>query len=317
MAIEQSITPSVVFFGTPSFAVAALKALYDNSVEIKSVVTAPDKPSGRGQKLQPSAVKQFALTLNIPVLQPQLLADTHFLATLRALNADIFVVVAFRKLPRVVWSIPPLGTFNLHASLLPQYRGAAPINWAIINGETKTGVTTFLIDENIDTGKLLLQSEAPIYENDDAGELHDRLMTIGAKLVVETVFGLMNNVLSSKVQTGFPELKAAPKIYPETCNIDWHKRAGSIQNLIRGLSPYPAARTHFYAEEQKIPVKIYSAQLSDTVLSPGQALISHQKLFIGTGSNALEILELQPADRKKMNTAAFLNGIKKPLTHAS
>ncbi|HCO66918.1 MAG TPA: methionyl-tRNA formyltransferase, partial [Dysgonomonas sp.] len=233
----------IVFMGTPDFAVASLKNLVDNNYTIAGVITMPDKPAGRGHKLQYSAVKQYALDNNLPLLQPEKLKDESFLESLKSWKADLQIVVAFRMLPEVVWNMPRFGTFNLHASLLPQYRGAAPINWAIINGEKETGVTTFFLTHEIDTGKIILQKKVPIMEEDNAGIIHDKLMNIGAGLVCKTVDLLLENKIDGIPQDNLisdeNELKPAPKIFKETCKIDWNKSSASIHNLIRGLSPHP------------------------------------------------------------------------------
>jgi methionyl-tRNA formyltransferase len=239
----------IVFMGTPEFAAASLEALKKARFNIVGVITAPDKPAGRGMKLKDSAVKKYASKRNLKILQPEKLKNTEFLEELKSLNADLQVVVAFRMLPDVVWNMPPMGTINLHASLLPQYRGAAPINWAIINGEKETGVTTFKLQHEIDTGNILLQEKIEIGQSETAGELHDRMKEIGAQLLVKTVEGLAEGTLQETPQTsiagsaGDVVLQPAPKIYTADCKINWHKSADEVHNLIRGLSPYPAAFT--------------------------------------------------------------------------
>ena len=250
----------IVFMGTPDFAVGSLEALNKAGYNIVGVVTVPDKPAGRGQKITYSPVKEYAMANNLNILQPEKLRDETFLNQLRELDADIFVVVAFRMLPKVVWDMPRLGTFNLHASLLPQYRGAAPINWAIINGETTTGVTTFLLNEKIDEGKILLQESINITPTDTAETIHDQLAEIGKNLVVKTVEGLVENTISPKVQAqDNSALKAAPKIFKPDCVIDWSKKGTDIVNFVRGLSPYPAATMTLEDSERKntLLFKIY------------------------------------------------------------
>jgi len=252
-------TLKIVYMGTPDFAVAPLKKLIETGHNIVGVVTNIDKPAGRGKKLQESAVKQFAIQHNLLLLQPEKLKSEDFISQLKNLNADLFIVVAFRMLPKVVWEIPRIGTFNLHASLLPQYRGAAPINWAVVNGEKKSGVTTFFINENIDTGNILLQKEVSISDTESAGDLHDKLMNIGANLVTETVDSLENNSVKEIKQTALIKdsiLNEAPKISKTTCQIDWKKDSISIYNHIRGFSPYPAAWTKISDSNKTLVVKI-------------------------------------------------------------
>ncbi len=305
----------IVFMGTPEFAVATLGSLLINELNVVSVITAPDKPSGRGRKITKSAVKQFAELSELPVLQPVSLKDPEFISHLKSLNADMFIVVAFRMLPEEVWKLPPLGTINLHASLLPDYRGAAPINHAIINGETKTGVTTFLIDEKIDTGKILLREEVQIFPFENAGDLHDRLMKLGARLVIKTITEISENNLKPVSQTelsghaDFPKL--APKIHPEDCIIDWHSDAVKIHNLVRGLSPYPCARSWFRNDTSRLSFKIFSSQpeienhsfIPGTIFTDGK---SYLKISVRHGF--LKILSLQIEGKNRVNTAEFLNG---------
>ncbi|MBO6247450.1 MAG: methionyl-tRNA formyltransferase, partial [Bacteroidales bacterium] len=255
----------IIYMGTPEFAVAPLKALLDNNYKVVAVVTVADKPSGRGQKVNESAVKKFAVEKGIPVLQPTRLKDPEFLEKLKSYKADLFIVVAFRMLPEEVWNMPKLGTFNLHASLLPQYRGAAPINWAVINGESRTGVTTFMIDKQIDTGGIILRQDILVGKDETAGEIHDRLMEIGAEMVVQTTQGLIEKNVDTRVQKSFIQgsevLKPAPKLTRELCHIDWNDSTKQIYNLIRGLSPYPAAFTEITREgSAPIQLKIYSAK---------------------------------------------------------
>ncbi len=312
-------TPRIVYMGTPEFAVEPLKTIVDAGYNIAAVVTVPDKPAGRGLKLQPSPVKIFAEQNGIPVLQPEKLKNANFLKSLSDIKPDIAVVVAFRMLPREVWQLPKLGTFNLHASLLPQYRGAAPINWAIINGETETGVTTFLLDEQIDTGNILLQKKVQISENETAGELHDKLMHEGSKLVVDTI-KLMESGNYKPIpqdQLGVVgELKSAPKIFKETCRIDWNEPYHKVFNLIRGLSPYPTAWAELRAikngAETIIPVKIFNAEglaiqhgeLPGTVKTDGKTYLH---TYCSTG--AISLKTVQQAGKKAIPIDEFLRGM--------
>src|SRR6187455_863869 len=233
----------IIFMGTPEFAVPSLEILIQNKFNVVAVITAPDKPQGRGQKLTPSPVKECALRYNIPVLQPTNLKSPQFLEELKSYQANLQIVVAFRMLPEIVWAMPSLGTFNLHGSLLPQYRGAAPINWAIINGEKETGVTTFFLKHEIDTGSIIFKEREPIHEDDTVGTLYERLMVKGANLVVQTAKAVESGQANGKPQSAQPELKRAPKIFKETCEINWKQNAESVRNFVRGLSPYPAAWT--------------------------------------------------------------------------
>lgn len=301
----------VVFMGTPGFAVASLNEIHTNSHhEVVGVVTVPDKPAGRGQKINISDVKKYALEHNLPLLQPEKLKNEDFLNDLEALNADVFVVVAFRMLPKVVWAMPRKGTFNLHGSLLPQYRGAAPINWAVINGDTETGVTTFLIDEEIDTGNILLAEKISIGENDNVGEIHDQLMEIGAKLVVKTLDGLENNSLKPHPQDETIELKHAPKIFKDDCKIDWTQSMKDIHNKIRGLSPYPCAWTTYGYDEKFKSLKIYAGKKTDLPIEGTVLEIIRKKnnLYIHLNDGMYEILELQPEGKRKMSAKDFING---------
>src|SRR5690606_35068568 len=299
-----------IFMGTPEFAVASLAALLGAGNDIVAVVTAPDKPAGRGRKLQQSAVKQYALAQGIPVLQPEKLRDTGFLASLRALHADLQVVVAFRMLPEAVWSMPPHGTVNLHASLLPQYRVAAPINHAVINGETESGVTTFLLQHEIDTGHILFAERVAIGPDDTAGDLHDRLMAVGAALLVNTVDAIANGHVEPVPQAqlaGGTELKHAPKIFKEDGRIDWDKPADDVYNLIRGLSPYPGA----YTTLDDHYLKILKATKEKTTVSypPGTYLTDGSSyLKVACTDGYIHIEELQMAGKKRMDTVAFLRG---------
>lgn len=306
----------IVFMGTPEFAAYHLETLHHRGANIVAVITAPDKPAGRGQKLKPSAVKEMAITLGIPVLQPEKLKNPAFLEELKSYRPDLQVVVAFRMLPQAVWALPPKGTFNLHASLLPQYRGAAPINWAIINGEKETGVTTFFLNHDIDTGDIIMQEKVSIGPDDNAGEVHDRLMKAGASLVVETVKAIESNTVNETPQAFFESnsLKPAPKIFKEDGRIDWHNSALAVHNKIRGLSPYPGAWTEL-SEPGKDPVslKIYSTTLlkESGSLKAGQIHCDHKSVLkIGTMDHPLLINELQLAGKKRMKTEDFLRGYK-------
>ncbi len=307
----------IVFMGTPEFAVATLGSLLINGYDVACVVTAPDKPSGRGQKITRPAVGVYADSMSIPLLQPLSLKDPEFLDNLTRFNADVFVVVAFRMLPEAVWRIPSTGTINLHASLLPQYRGAAPINHVIINGETKTGVTTFLIDDRIDTGGILLREEINIGPGENAGELHDRLMKHGARLVIKTLQGIADRTLKPLPQSHFmipgEELKPAPRIFPDDCFIDWDKDPASINNLIRGLSPYPGARTWFSKGENNILFKVFEAEARQGIhdYAPGTLLSDgRNQLQVACKGGLVNILTLQPEGKKAMTTPEFLRGIK-------
>ncbi|KAF0238705.1 MAG: methionyl-tRNA [Prolixibacteraceae bacterium] len=306
----------IVFMGTPDFAVASLKALVNGGYNVVGVITAPDKPAGRGNQLSQSAVKKYALENNLRILQPEKLKNPDFLTVLKDLNADLQIVVAFRVLPEVVWNMPPLGTFNLHGSLLPQYRGAAPLNWAVINGETKTGVTTFFLDQEIDTGKILFKRETSIGENETVGEVHGRLMGIGAQLVVETVDAIAEGNIQPIPQNELIEgtaIKHAPKIFKEDCKIDWNKDSELIRNLICGLSPYPAAWTNLVQRETgtEIQTKLFFAQkaVSEKKCTPG-TIETDRKTFINVAckNGWLQIADLQIAGKKRMKTDEFLRG---------
>lgn len=302
----------IIFMGTPDFAVASLKALIDAGEEVVAVVTGPDKPAGRGQKIHESAVKQFAVSQNIPVLQPQKLKDPTFLEELKSYSADLQVVVAFRMLPELVWNMPEKGTINVHASLLPNYRGAAPINHAIINGEKSSGVTTFLLQHEIDIGNILYSTEVPISDTDNAGDLHDKLMVAGAELLIKTVNAIKTGNINPIPQDDLgenSELKHAPKIFKEDCLIDWNKSTEEVYNLIRGLSPYPAAFTHL---DGKV-LKIYSAEkeitghkdLPGSYLSDGKT-----SLKFATGDGYLKLTEVQIEGKKRMLVSDFLRGFR-------
>lgn len=315
----------IVFMGTPEFAVESLRALLDNGYDVVGVVTVADKPVGRGQKISESAVKKFAVEKGIPVLQPLKLKDPEFLAQLQALKADIFVVVAFRMLPEEVWKMPKLGTFNLHAALLPQYRGAAPINWAVINGEPRTGATTFMIDKNMDTGGIILRQDIMVSDTDTAGDVHDRLMAISGDMVVQTVQGLIEHNAETRVQRSFIQgsevLKPAPKITRELCHIDWNDSTVQIYNLIRGLSPYPAAFTELVKEgAAPVQLKIFSAEKvkTQTGMAPGTVDTDCKSYFrVATADGALSLLEVQLAGKKRMDIKAFLAGFRDPQTYTT
>jgi len=305
----------IVFMGTPEFAVATLGSLLMNGINIAGVVTAPDRPSGRGRKITKSAVKVFAEFSNLPVImQPLNLKDPEFISSLKKLNADLFIVVAFRMLPEEVWKIPPLGTINLHASLLPDYRGAAPINHAIINGETTTGVTTFFIDEKIDTGNVILREEVQIFPFDNAGDLHDRLMRLGARLVIRTLEDISENKVKALPQTKQGDQpKLAPKIHPNDCIIDWNNDPVKIHNLVRGLSPYPCARSWFKSDSATISFKIFESQpeMEMHAFKPG-TIFSDGKHYIRISckNGFLNIVSLQLEGKARMSTVQFLRGFR-------
>lgn len=302
----------IVFMGTPEFAVASLDALVREGCEIVGVITAPDKPAGRGMKLQESAVKKYAVDKGLRILQPEKLKSPPFLEELRSLQADLQVVVAFRMLPEVVWNMPPMGTINVHGSLLPQYRGAAPINWAIINGEKETGVTTFKLQHEIDTGNILLQERIPIGEHETAGELHDRMKETGAKLLVETVRGLADGSLVEKPQQSLLEnisfeVSHAPKIFTNTCKINWNKPVGDVYNLIRGLSPYPGAFTELKGKT----LKIYKSEKveKEPVIPPGEAETDGKSfLRFACADGYISVKELQLEGKKRLGVEEFLRG---------
>lgn len=293
----------IVFMGTPEFAIPSLRILLDNKHEILAVVTTPDKERGRGQRVTFTPVKSFALENNIPVLQPVSLKEPDFIATLKGLNADLFVIVAFRILPVEVFKIPPKGAFNLHGSLLPKYRGAAPIQWSLINGDTETGVTTFFLQEKVDTGNIIISASLQVEPEDDFGTLHDKMSTLGASAVLRTVELIEKG--NVQVQQQNDSLASpAPKITREICQIDWSLTSEKIHNLIRGLSPYPAA---FFINKGKI-IKVYKSALCKEELSAGEIYQTRTRIIIGCGSGSIEILELQPEGRKRMTAAEFLRG---------
>ena len=308
----------IVYFGTPEIASSQLEAIISAGYEVVAVVTVPDKPAGRGKKIQSSDVKLTALKYDLPILQPVSLKSPEFIEELSSYKADLFIVVAFRMLPEVVWSMPPMGTFNLHASLLPQYRGAAPINHAIINGEKETGLTTFLLDKEIDTGEIIMQEKVVIEDDETAGTLHDKLMLLGNKVVVETIKMIEEGKVHSQSQATIIErenlqLKPAPKIFKEDCKIDWTKDAKSIYDFIRGLSPYPAAHTQFVSENgETIDVKVFEVSLKENksedndlyrIKTDGKSYLD-----IVLGKNNISIKVIQQAGKKAMPIADFLRG---------
>jgi methionyl-tRNA formyltransferase len=300
----------IVFMGTPDFAVATLKALLDADANVVGVITAPERKAGRGMKMQPSAVKQFAVENELKVLQPTNLKSEEFLSELRELKATLQVVVAFRMLPEVVWNMPEKGTFNLHASLLPQYRGAAPINWVVINGEKESGVTTFFLQHKIDTGDIIFQEKVDIAENETAGELHDKLMNVGAGLVVKTLGAIENGTAPSNPQKIVGKSQEAPKIFKETCKIDWNKSANDVFNRIRGLSPYPTAFTTLVSGNEEIGLKVFKSRKTEKREKgeSGTIQLENQCMFVKCADGWLEIFQLQMAGKKRMETNAFLLG---------
>lgn len=309
--------PRIIFLGTPDFAAGCLEALLEADMDVAAVVTMPDKPAGRGHKMQPSQVKICAQKHDLPVLQPERLKDEAFLEQLRSYEADLFIVVAFRMLPEVVWAMPPMGTFNLHASLLPQYRGAAPINWAVMNGETLTGVTTFFLDHEIDTGKIIFQEPCPIYPTDDAGILHDRLLEMGSKLVVRTVRAISEGVAPSLSQSALVPsnavLKPAPKIFKETCMVSFEKPARDIVNQIRGLSPYPAATMDLENENREvIRLKVFQASVVEQNpegMLPGEILTDGRTYLKVKAQDGMVSLEsLQIPGKKRLMLEDLLRG---------
>lgn len=308
---KQSIR--IIYMGTPDFAVESLRALVEGGYNVVAVVTMPDKPAGRGHQLQYSAVKQYALSVGLPLLQPERLKDEIFLEELRSYDADLQIVVAFRMLPEVVWNMPRLGTFNLHASLLPQYRGAAPINWAVMNGDTETGATTFMLQHEIDTGNIILQERIAIADDENVGSVHDRLMTMGASLVTRTVDAIIEcdahgTPLPTIPQDNSIELRPAPKIFKDTCAIDFSRTAEQICNHVRGLSPYPAAwisempTAHPLAELLK-GAKVYKVAIAQHAEQKGH-------IIVACADGYVDILELQLPGKKRMNASALLNGLK-------
>lgn len=323
----------IAFMGTPEFAVESLKALVEGGYNVVGVVTQPDKPVGRHQEtLQPPAVKVYAESVGLPVLQPVKMKDVEFLEQLRALNADLQVVVAFRMLPEVVWSMPRFGTFNVHAALLPQYRGAAPINWAVINGETETGVTTFFLDKDIDTGRIIKRKYFPIPDSANVEYVYDGLMRLGAELAIETIdllcekvaddfdaekiLSVMNEITEAQDESS--DLRHAPKIFKETCEIDWHQKASAIYNFVRGLSPYPGAWSKMVsldntaAPATKMVLKIFEVAKTEkaVIAEPGTFTVENKKVYVNTNDFLLELKELQLSGKKRMDSRSFLNGFK-------
>lgn len=300
----------IVFYGTPEFAVATLQTLAEAGKNIVAVVTAPDRPAGRGRTLKQSDVKEYALSQNLKVLQPTNLKSEAFLDELKFLQPDLQIVVAFRMLPEAVWSLPPKGTFNLHASLLPQYRGAAPINWAIINDEKKTGVTTFFIDEKIDTGEIIIQKEMSIEPDDTAGSLHDKLMTLGSTAVLDTVEMIENNNVKTQSQKTSGDLKTAYKLHTENTRIEWNQSLSAIHNKIRGLSPYPGAWSYLINNSTEVIVKILkSTPVSEShSLEEGKIITTKKDIMVAVKSGYIKVEEIQLPGKKKMEAAALLNG---------
>jgi methionyl-tRNA formyltransferase len=314
MASSQKI----IFLGTPDFAVPSLEALVQAGYDVVAVVTAPDQPAGRGLQLHASPVKQCAMSHGIPVLQPEKLKNEAFLEQLASYKADLFIVVAFRMLPEVVWKMPPLGTFNLHASLLPQYRGAAPIHWAVMNGETETGLTTFFLKQEIDTGQILFQEKMPIGPEETTGELHDRMMIAGAKLLVKTADAIFSGQIHPTDQASLLHsstlLKPAPKIFREDCRIDWHKSTQLIYNKVRGLNPVPTAWTNLVSPEgENLQLKIFNTSIFNESQGKGPGTIEtdgKSHIFIITGDGTLALEELQLAGKRRMGVEEFLRGFR-------
>jgi methionyl-tRNA formyltransferase len=299
----------IVFMGTPDFAVTILKHLVDNNYNVVGVITAADKPAGRGRKLNESSVKKYALTQNLKILQPTNLKNEAFLNDLKNLNANLQIVVAFRMLPKVVWQMPEYGTFNLHASLLPDYRGAAPIHWAIINGETKTGVSTFFIDDKIDTGEIILQEEIPVLNDETVGTLHDKLMFLGASLVAKTVTLIAEDNIKTKKQPELEE-KSAPKLHSENTRIDWSLSLDTIYNKIRGLNPFPSAWTILLNNEEEISAKIYEVEKVEEShnLEAGSIITSKKEMKVAVANGFINIKGIKLAGKKKMDAVSLLNG---------
>ena len=302
----------IVFMGTPDFAVHMLKGLIKDRYNVVGVVTAPDRPAGRGQKIKQSAVKIYAQEQGLNILQPTNLKSTDFIAQLSTLKANLQVVVAFRMLPKVVWEMPALGTFNLHASLLPQYRGAAPINWALINGESETGVTTFYIDDKIDTGAIILQSKVSILEDDTAGSLHDKLMEKGQELILKTINQIECGSVATSIQTDEKELKTAHKLHKNNCKIDWSKSGVDIQNLVRGLNPYPGAWALLKNGSDKLNIKIYKVKYENNPHSNniGTVITNKTSIVICIENGYIHLTNFKFPGKKQMDVKAFLNGFK-------
>jgi methionyl-tRNA formyltransferase len=300
----------IVFMGTPQFAVKSLDAILNTKHEIVGVVTSTDKPAGRGRKIQQSDVKQYATKNNIRLFQPEKLKNEKFIDQLKALNPDLFIVVAFRMLPKKVWEIPKNGTINLHGSILPNYRGAAPINWAIINGEKESGVTTFFINDKIDTGDILLIEKTEIKDGQTAGELHDKLMEIGSKLIIRTISEIESGTLKSKKQIILESQKTAPKLNRNNTRINWLKDDLTIKQFILGLNPYPGAWTLLSNNGRELNFKIFNVKTSNLKVPKKTILLKEDKLYIGTNTNALELLEIQLEGKKKMHANDFIKGNK-------
>ena len=308
----------IVYMGTPEFAVESLRCLVEGGYNVVGVITMPDKPAGRGHKIQFSPVKQYALEHDLPLLQPEKLKDETFIAALKAWRADLQIVVAFRMLPEIVWSMPRYGTFNLHASLLPQYRGAAPINWAVMNGDTETGITTFFLKHEIDTGEVIQQVKVPISDTDDVGIVHDRLMLLGGKLVIETVDAIINGTVKSIPQedmTVVGELRPAPKIFKDTCRIDWNNTVKKIYDHVRGLSPYPAAWTELHQPDDELlsPVKIYQTEKivkAHTYRAGSIETDGKTYLHVAVADGFIDVKSLQLPGKKRLSTEELLRGFK-------
>lgn len=303
----------IVFLGTPDFAVESLKRIYEGGYNIVGVVTMPDKPAGRGHKMLSSPVKKYAESVGLNLMQPPKLKDPEFVEQLRSLNANLFVVIAFRMLPEVVWTMPELGTFNLHASLLPKYRGAAPINWAIINGDTETGVTTFFLKHEIDTGDIIDQERIDIKPEDNVGDVHDRLMMLGADLTIKTIEDILADSLkpiSQESLTNGVTPTPAPKIFKETCRIDWNQSAYDIHNLVRGLSPYPGAWSQLHDGDSVMDVKILSTEIvkTDMHCEVGKTVIKDDNMIVSCGNGSIAIKSLQVAGKRRMDTTEYLKG---------
>lgn len=307
----------IVYMGTPDFAVESLRLLVERGYNVVAVVTMPDKPAGRGHKIQFSPVKQYALSCGLPVLQPERLKDEAFIETLRGYKADLQIVVAFRMLPQVVWAMPPMGTFNLHASLLPQYRGAAPLNWAVINGDRETGITTFFLSYEIDTGRIIRRRSVPIADTDNVGIIHDKLMNMGAEMVCETVddiiAGTVTTIPQEELMTNEP-LRPAPKIFKETCHLDWNCTVEHLYNLVRGLSPYPAAWCEFVSPEgDAVGVKVFEASrhVENHGLLPGTIRTDGNKIIeVACADGFLRLDSLQLAGKKRLSAEALLRGFR-------
>lgn len=311
MMIKKDL--GIVFMGTPEFATTILDKLYTEGVNIKAVITAPDKPSGRGQKVNMSHVKEYALTKDLPILQPTNLKDEEFISTLRALEADLFVVVAFRMLPEVVWSMPPNGTINLHASLLPNYRGAAPINWAIINGEKETGVSTFFIEKQIDTGEIIDQEKVTIGDNENVGELYGRLMKLGSEVMLRTIYSIAKDEVNPIPQSEMinNNERPAPKIFKQDCEVDFNQAAQEVHNFCRGLSPYPAAwcRLMNTDTEDSKTYKLFTTELTDIKIEKNKSILKDKEgILMPCSDFYIRLIDLQPEGKRKMNFKDFLAG---------